>query len=391
MGNQSANVGGTRPSDRFSDHYVMGDRLGSGTFAVVKKCYRKKEPNLFFAVKIVDKRHLTPRELVGLKYEVKILQTMEHPCVIKAVDVFEDKHKVKMVLELCEGGDLFDYLLKSKGKRLDEKKAAWITCKLARALKYLHEHHVCHRDIKPENILFTKTGGIKITDFGLAHYLKLPPSVHIMHTCCGTPHYVAPEVLGSEEYSVEVDFWSLGVVLYLMLSGTQPFNSKSIRAMYSMITRGQYRFPKMCWDPVSPEAISCIKGLMNVNPRERLNCETLCKHPFIVNNVDLKEIEREESLELQEQHVLMKGSCSQLLPEGFRLPYNPNAVHESDDKESHDTHEVPAPSKANGKTSSQNTTSTSSNTTDQTNVNTNVSTSTDDSTHRNEAISVTGS
>ncbi|ETO24606.1 hypothetical protein RFI_12551, partial [Reticulomyxa filosa] len=211
MGNQpNGNGSSSVIRGRFSDYYVSGDRIGSGTFAVVKKCYRKSEPSQAFAVKIIDKRHLTPRELVGLKYEIKILQTMEHPSVIKAVDVFEDKKKVKIVLELCEGGDLFDQMLKMKDKRVEEDKAAWITCKLARALKYLHEHYVVHRDLKPENILFTKDGKIKITDFGLAHYLKLPAAFHSMHTCCGTPHYVAPEVLGSEEYGIEVDFWSLG-------------------------------------------------------------------------------------------------------------------------------------------------------------------------------------
>jgi len=326
MGNQTGSEN-AHVHGRFSDNYVTEDLIGSGTFAVVKKCYRKAKPDQAFAVKIVDKKHLTARELVGLKYEVKILQTMEHPSIMKAVDVFEDRRRVKIVLELCEGGDLFDQMLKEKDKRLDERRSAWITCKLSRALKYLHEHHVCHRDLKPENVLFTKNGNIKVADFGLAHYLKLPPAYHTMRTCCGTPHYVAPEVLGSEQYGVQIDFWSLGVILYIMLSGYQPFNSKSIRTMYSMITRGQYRFPRPHWDHVSVDGISCVKGLMNLNPEERLNYETLSQHPFIVNNVDLKEIEKEEKQLLEEQQVLMEGSCSQLLPDGIRFPYDPKAAY----------------------------------------------------------------
>jgi serine/threonine protein kinase len=234
---------------------------------------------------------------------------MEHPSIIKAVDVFEDKRKVKIVLELCEGGDLFDQMLKRSEKCLDESTVAWITCKIARALKYLHSHYVCHRDLKPENILFTKNGQIKITDFGLAHYLKFSPDIDVMHTCCGTPHYVAPEILGSDEYGVQVDFWSLGVILYVMLSGSQPFNSKSIHVIYDKITRGQYQFPSPRWDKISNEAISCIKGLMHIDPKQRLNCDTLCQHPFIVKYVDLKALEEEENQLLQKQYSLMQH-CS---------------------------------------------------------------------------------
>jgi len=215
-------------------------------------------------------------------------------------------------------------MLKVKEKRLDERQAAWITCKLARALKYLHEHYVCHRDLKPENILFTKDGQIKVTDFGLAHYLKLTPPYHVMHTCCGTPHYVAPEVLGSDEYGVQVDFWSLGVILYIMLSGYQPFNSTSVRAMYAMITRGQYRFTKPHWDHVSVEAKECVKALMHIDPQQRLNCDTLCEHPFIKKYVDFKTLKEEEDQLLRQQQQLMQHSSSSLLlPEGVRLPYDP--------------------------------------------------------------------
>ena len=212
---------------KFSHLYTSGSRIGSGTFAVVKKCKRKKDGKEF-AVKIIDKRHLTGRELVGLKYEIKILQTMKHRNIMQAVDVFEDRKRVKIVLELCEGGDLFDQMLEMPHKRLDEKRSAQITATCALALSHLHNNSVVHRDLKPENILFTRGGVIKLTDFGLAHYLKLPPEFHLMHTCCGTPHYVAPEVLGTDEYSVQVDFWSLGVILYIMLSGYQPFNSKYV-------------------------------------------------------------------------------------------------------------------------------------------------------------------
>jgi len=144
---------------------------------------------------------------------------------------------------------------------------------------------VVHRDLKPENILFAKSGVLKITDFGLAHYFKLPPERHVMRTCCGTPHYVAPEVLSDNEYGPQVDFWSLGVILYIMLSGYQPFNSNSIDAMYKMIMNGQYRFPSPHWDSISEEAKDCVRSLMTVDCKKRFNCDDLMRHPWITKHV----------------------------------------------------------------------------------------------------------
>jgi len=137
----------------------------------------------------------------------------------------------------------------------------------------------------------------------LAHHLNLPPEFHVMRTCCGTPHYVAPEVLSENQYSVQADFWSLGVILYVMLSGQQPFNSQSIRAMYGMIIRGQYCFPSPCWDRVSESAKDCIRSLMCVDPKTRLNCERLLKHEFIQNNVDVEELVQEEKSFLHQQEL----------------------------------------------------------------------------------------
>ncbi|ETO24838.1 calcium/calmodulin-dependent protein kinase-like protein [Reticulomyxa filosa] len=226
------------------------------------------------------------------------------------VDVFDNGRRLKMILELCEGGDLFDQILKSPTRRLEEKRAARITAIIGKCLQYLHEHFVVHRDLKPENILFTKSGTLKVTDFGLAHFLKLSPEFHVMHTCCGTPHYVAPEVLGSNEYGVQVDFWSLGVILYIMLSGYQPFNSQSIHAMYGMIIRGQYRFPSPHWDHVSEQAKDCVRNLMCVDPTKRYDCAALLKHKFILTNVDLEELAQQEKQLFAHQKELVRADLA---------------------------------------------------------------------------------
>jgi len=299
MGNEH-----TQTRRKFSEYYSNGDRIGSGTFATVKRCTRKSDKR-DFAVKIIDKKHLTGRELVGLKDEIRILKTMEFPHVIPMIDVFDDGRRVKMVLELCEGGDLFDQILKAPKRHFDEKKSARITCIIARSLKYLHDHYVVHRDLKPENILFTKDGILKITDFGLAHFVKLPPALHVMHTCCGTPHYVAPEVLSSNEYSHQIDLWSLGVILYIMLSGYQPFNSHSIHAMYGMIIRGQYKFPSPQWDGISAEAIDLVKRLMCVDIKKRYTVQQVLAHPWITTHVDLKKLEQREQELLKSQRELI--------------------------------------------------------------------------------------
>lgn len=307
MGNEHSN--GSAKRTKFRDHYTSGDRIGSGTFATVKKCRRNKDGRQF-AVKIIDKRHLTGRELVGLKDEIRILRSLHHPHMIPMMDVFDDGRRVKMVLELCGGGDLFDEICRQKARKFDERLSAEVTVTLARSIGYLHSHFVVHRDLKPENILLTKPfseGGIlKVTDFGLAHLCKLEPKLHIMHTCCGTPHYVAPEVLSSNQYSTEVDFWSIGVILYIMLSGFQPFNSHSIHEMYGMIIRGQYKFPSPQWDGISAEAIDLVKRLMTCDPKKRYTAEQVQQHAWIRKHVDFKEMERKEQHHLTQQYA-MKG------------------------------------------------------------------------------------
>eukprot|EP01084_Bolivina_argentea_P054534 99993_1 len=263
---------------------------GYEAFTTFKLCIRKSDKKPF-KVKIVDKRNLSGRQLVGLKDEIRILKSIEFPHVIQLIDVFDDGRRVQLVLELCEGGDLFDQILKSPKRRFEESKCAEITYILARTLKYLHDHYIIHRNLKPENILFTKNGILKIVNFGLSHYLKLPPSLHVMHTCCGSPHYVAPEILSSNEYTHEADLWSLGVILYVLLCGYQPFNSHSITAMYGMIIRGQYKFPSSHWDSISNDAKDLVKKLLCVDCKKRYTVHQVLKHQWIEKNVDLKKVQ----------------------------------------------------------------------------------------------------
>lgn len=278
-------------SKAFHRKYDTKGVLGRGTFAVVKRIVRKSDKREF-AVKVLNKNHLTRKEIKGLKQEVKIMYEINHPNIVKCYDYYDTSVKVKMVLELCDGGDLMDDLLNSPNKCFKERKAALTLIKLAFAIEHLHNNFVVHRDLKPENVLLTKAGDLKITDFGLSHYSKLEPKFHSMYTCCGTPHYVAPEVLSDSSYGVEVDYWSLGVMLYIFLSGTQPFNSHSINKMYSLICSGSYIFPSKYWKNISKDAIVCVKSLMEVKPEKRLNCRKLLQNKWINKCVpNLKELD----------------------------------------------------------------------------------------------------
>ena len=192
----------------FSDVYELGPEIGVGSFAAVHKCNRKDNISQQYAVKIINKRYLSSKELVGLRDEISILKKVSHRNVIGLVDVFDDGKKVFMVLDLCDGKDLFDEIVSSKHNQFDEQRAAQIVYALSNALQYLHSHRVVHRDLKPENILFGMDGTLKITDFGLAHYSWPGESENItfsidgevlMSTCCGTPHYVAPEIISKNE------------------------------------------------------------------------------------------------------------------------------------------------------------------------------------------------
>eukprot|EP01083_Nonionella_stella_P069127 184115_1 len=280
------NQNGNENRRRFSDFYSNGRMLGAGSFATVKRCTRKSDKHEH-AVKIIDKRQLKGRELVQLRDEIRILKSLDHPHLISLVDVFDDGRRVKMVLELCAGGDLFKHLLKAPNKRFDEPKCARIMSIIARALEYIHNHHIVHRDLKPDNILFTKDDVLKISDFGLAHYKQVPLSEHVMHTCCGTPHYVAPEMLLTNEYDYKIDFWALGIILYIMLSGRQPFSSDSITGMYGKIRRGEYSFRSRYWGHISEDAKDLVRKLMCVDDKKRYSTQQIMEHQWILKHVDL--------------------------------------------------------------------------------------------------------
>lgn len=212
---------------------------------------------------------------------------LDHPNCVKLFEMFESSKKVYMVLELLTGGELFDRIV-SKGS-YSEAEAAHLVKDVTEAIQYCHSQSVVHRDLKPENLIYLSDKAdsvIKITDFGLAKYRKEKNAT--MSTACGTPGYVAPEVLKGQPYDHEVDVWSLGVILYILLCGFPPFYHESTAALYKQIKKGKYDFPSPYWDDISDEAKSLVRGMLTVDPNKRLTTQAILDHPWITTK-DRKE------------------------------------------------------------------------------------------------------
>ena len=216
-----------------------------------------------------------------MQNEIDILTNVDHPNIVKLYDVFEDHRSYMLVMELMTGGELFDNLLEKE--QYSEKEAADTIRPIIDAINYCHSLNIIHRDIKPENLLFSckdpSSRTIKVSDFGLARFIS---NETLATTTCGTPGYVAPEILEQRPYGVECDFWSIGVVLYILLSGFPPFYDEDNTILFEKIKTGSYDFPSPTWDYISDEAKNIIKNLLIVNPSKRWTCEELLRHSWIM-------------------------------------------------------------------------------------------------------------
>ncbi|XP_027059568.1 serine/threonine-protein kinase Chk2-like [Pocillopora damicornis] len=283
------------PED-LKEKYVMSRFLGRGACGEVRLAFSRGSCKKF-AVKIISKKTFSvgPRQ-AALRDEVEILKKLHHPCVIQIGDVFETAEVLYIFLELVEGGELFDRVVSVT--RFEEPVAKLLFYQMLVAVKYLHDQGITHRDLKPENVLLSSEKNetlIKITDFGLS---KVVGEQSLMKTLCGTPSYLAPEVLltaGMGGYSKAVDLWSLGVILFICLGGYPPFSEETKKhTLHEQIIKGIYSFPKAYWKSVSPEAIDLIKKLLTTDPQKRITVDGALQHPWISN--DEKVIEKANQL-----------------------------------------------------------------------------------------------
>lgn len=222
-----------------------------------------------YAIKIVTKAKLSKEDEIALKDEIEVLKDMEHRHIIRLHDVFEEPQHYFMVTEKMMGGELFDRIVQ---KSYYNEKEARDTCEiLFSAIHYCHKKKVAHRDLKPENLLLTSErddSDIKIADFGFAKRVLQPKS---LTTQCGTPGYVAAEILEGKPYDTQADMWSVGVIVYILLGGYPPFIESNQRTLFRKIRKGQYEFHEEYWGQVSNDAKDLIRNLICVNPDERYN------------------------------------------------------------------------------------------------------------------------
>lgn len=269
------------------EKYILKEQLGTGAFSEVRLA-ESKESGKMFAVKVIDKKAVKGKE-DSFENEIKVLKRfserkdekgpfLTHPNIVQLLETFEDKNKVYLVMELVTGGELFDRIVE-RGS-YTEKDASDLIRQVLEAVDYMHERGVVHRDLKPENLLYyspAEDSKIMISDFGLS---KMEDS-GIMATACGTPGYVAPEVLAQKPYGKAVDVWSIGVISYILLCGYPPFYDENDAHLFAQILKGDFEFDSPYWDDISDSAKDFIRCLMCVDVDKRFTCKQALNHPWI--------------------------------------------------------------------------------------------------------------
>uniref|UniRef100_A0A8D0KNV9 non-specific serine/threonine protein kinase n=1 Tax=Salvator merianae TaxID=96440 RepID=A0A8D0KNV9_SALMN len=269
-----------RNSIQFTDGYEVKQDIGVGSYSVCKRCVHKAT-NMEYAVKIIDKSKRDPTEEIEI-----LLRYGQHPNIITLKDVYDDGKYVYLVTELMKGGELLDKILRQKF--FSEREASAVLLTITKTVEYLHAQGVVHRDLKPSNILYVDESGnpesIRICDFGFAKQLRAENG--LLMTPCYTANFVAPEVLKRQGYDAACDIWSLGVLLYTMLTGYTPFANgpdDTPEEILARIGSGKFSLSGGYWNSVSDTAKDLVSKMLHVDPHQRLTAAQVLRHPWIVH------------------------------------------------------------------------------------------------------------
>jgi Ca2+-binding EF-hand superfamily protein len=273
----------------FFDYYEMLDDLGEGIFGSVKLGVEKKTKERV-AIKIIKKKKAKPSDIELVRTEIDVMKLCHHPNVVHLLDHFENAEYIFIVMEYIRGGRLTDYM-KEKKFNFSEKRAAELIYEIAVGVKYLHKYGIIHRDLKPDNIMLTEAndkGHIKIMDFGLSKILGKKEKTS---DGFGTLTFVSPEVLIRKPYNKEIDIWSIGVILYLMLSGDLPFDDEEDdeQKIAKSIVFNEVEFPQKKFGNKSKEVIDLIKRCLTKEPKDRIKVDEIIKSDWIKANVGSKD------------------------------------------------------------------------------------------------------
>ncbi|KAH7564775.1 hypothetical protein ACOSQ2_021809 [Xanthoceras sorbifolium] len=270
-----------------TEKYEIGRLLGQGTFAKVYYA-RSVRTNQSVAIKVIDKEKVLRVGLVDqIKREISVMRIVRHPNVVQLYEVMATKSKIYFIVEYAKGGELFNKV--SKG-RLKEDVARKYFQQLINAVDFCHSRGVYHRDIKPENLLLDENENLKISDFGLSALADCKRQDGLLHTTCGTPAYVAPEVINRKGYDGEkADIWSCGVVLFVLLAGYLPFHDSNLMEMYRKIGKAEFRCPH--WFP--PEVRRLLTKILDPNPNTRISISKIKESSWFKRGLNPKQNKNE--------------------------------------------------------------------------------------------------
>uniref|UniRef100_A0A1J3DBZ7 non-specific serine/threonine protein kinase n=1 Tax=Noccaea caerulescens TaxID=107243 RepID=A0A1J3DBZ7_NOCCA len=264
--------------------YDIGKLLGCGAFAKVYQAEDLQNNGESVAIKVVQKKRLKDGLTAHVKREISVMRRLRHPHIVLLSEVLATKTKIYFVMELAKGGELFSRITSN---RFTEKLSRKYFRQLISAVRYCHARGVFHRDLKPENLLLDEKRDLKVSDFGLSAMKEQIHPDGMLHTLCGTPAYVAPELLLKKGYDgSKADIWSCGVVLFLLNAGYLPFRDPNIMGLYRKIHKAQYRMP----DWTSPELRHLLRRLLEPEPEKRITVEEILKDKWFNHGIDPSEI-----------------------------------------------------------------------------------------------------
>lgn len=265
--------------------YEVGRMLGQGAFA---KVYygRNIVTGQNVAIKVIDKQKIVKVGLINqIKREISIMNKVRHRNVMHLEEVMATKTKIYFVMEYAKGGELFKKVVKG---RLKEETARKYFQQLIFAIDFCHRRGVYHRDLKPENLLLDEDGNLKVSDFGLSALSESKREDGLLHTTCGTPAYVAPEVISKKGYDgSKSDIWSCGVILFVLLAGHLPFYDRNLMEMYRKIAKGSFKCPH--WFP--PDARRLLSRILDPNPNTRVSAASIMENPWFKKGLISKDVD----------------------------------------------------------------------------------------------------